>query len=184
MSTFAKIVVLGRLGSNVCDHGKYVSFQVIADKPVRDSKGNWSEEPQGFYMKAMGQNASFLKTYIGVGDMVYIEAEPDFSKYTKKDGTTGYGTSFIVQYLKSIVKSSKAKRDKDGKYLPPDVIDKVGQSKSKKKTNETEDIEYDYAEEKDLLEEETGKKSIGEMEKFDIVDEQEENDEFDFDLDL
>jgi single-stranded DNA-binding protein len=107
-------------------------------------------------MKAMGKNANFLRGYVGIGDMVYIEAEPDFSKYTKKDGTTAYGSSFIVQNVKSLAKSSKAKRDKDGNLLPPEVIDKTGEGKKQSKSKKEETVEYDYSKEKDLLEEETG----------------------------
>jgi single-stranded DNA-binding protein len=170
MSTFAKFYSLGRLGSDVVDHGNYISFILIADRTVFKNN-KYSSEPQSFHMKVLTRLlGNFVKKYVGKGDLIFVEAKPDFSSYKKKNGEVSYGKSFIVDTINLAKKSPNAPKDAEGKYIAPKVTDKTTTKKDKPK-QETE--EYDFVPEKDELEESTGNASL---------DEEESDDDF-FDLD-
>lgn len=170
MNTFARLEVLGRLGAGVADHGNYVSFIVLADKTVYKDK-QYTSVVQGYHMKALSKGLiNYVKKSLGKGDLVYIEATPDFSQFTNKKGETEYGKSFVVDKLIVLKKSPNAPKDANGNYIPQKPTDKT-KGKPKQEVEE-----YDFEPEQDELEESTGKGSVQEG-----SDEVEEDEDF-FDL--
>ena len=52
-----------------------------------------------------GQTASFLSSYVGKGDEVYVEGEIQNSSYEDKDGNKRYKTEIVVKDLKIVGKA-------------------------------------------------------------------------------
>ena len=99
MGSYANFTVMGRLGSDVIDHGKYVSFNLMTDKNVKQKDGTWDKQVQSFHMKAFGKVAEFIKSRVGKGDLVLIDSTPDFSVFKKEDGTFKHNKSFNISRI-------------------------------------------------------------------------------------
>lgn len=88
---------------------KVANFSLATNKSYKPANGERKTETQWHRIKAWGKDAEFIGNYIKKGDMVCVEGEIQYGKYTSKEGVEKYTTDIVVNKVQSL--SSKRKED-------------------------------------------------------------------------
>ncbi len=108
------VILIGQVGQDpeMREFGegkKVANFSLATNKSYKPANGERKTETQWHRIKAWGKDAEFIGNYIKKGDLIYVEGEIQYGKYTSKEGVEKYTTDIVVNKVQSL--SSKRKED-------------------------------------------------------------------------
>lgn len=116
MSSVNKVILIGRLGSDVeifeGNNYKFAKVSVATSESWKDKKTDeWKEATEWHKCKAsMGQMPEKMKENLVKGDLVYIEGSLRTNKFTNKDSQEVSQTEILINYYKKLSNASGSTR--------------------------------------------------------------------------
>lgn len=94
-----KVTLIGRVGK--IDDGKdgMARVSLATNKKFKKKDGESVDETQWHTLVFFGKLSDVLKTYVSVGEKIYVEGEIQYRTTEKDDGTRLYFTSIVVNQL-------------------------------------------------------------------------------------
>lgn len=103
------IQILGRVGkktTNISQSGKLIANLTIAtNKKIKNANGQKETKTSWHHVTVFNKLAEIVQNYVNVGELIYVEGEIDYGKYTSKDGIEHNKTTVIARDIKMFPKS-------------------------------------------------------------------------------
>lgn len=105
-----QVFLIGRIGQDpelkqFQGGAELLSFSLATSRKWKNKAGQWEEETQWHRVQAWGKLASIYSSLLNKGDLVNIQGEIKYGKYTGKDGVERYTTDISAQVIKKLSKS-------------------------------------------------------------------------------
>lgn len=103
------IQILGRVGkktTNTSQNGMLIANLIIAtNKKIKSANGQKETKTSWHHVTVFNKLAEIVQNYVNVGELLYVEGEIDYGKYTGKDGIEHNKTTVIARDIKMFPKS-------------------------------------------------------------------------------
>ncbi|KAH3899660.1 related to Single-stranded DNA-binding protein RIM1, mitochondrial [Saccharomycodes ludwigii] len=111
---FAKIAIIGRIGSDLVEHTTNATNKPFLKYSIV-SQASKKYQPNWFNVTVFDDNqVKFMEQYVIKGSKVYIEADVTQNKYEKEDGTTGFSFNFVQRQINLLQTPRNATASEDG----------------------------------------------------------------------